>query len=209
MSSRNARDHIGTADLVRSGYDQVAEAYAESRDRFSNVRYLHELAQQLKSPCTVLDLGCGSGFPVDRYLIDRGFSVIGLDISERQIALARLNVPEATFAMRDMMELKDREFTVDAVVGFYAIFHTPREFHADLFRRIRSFLMPDGLVLVTMGAQEAEGTEPDFHGVEMYWSHYGPETNRAMVEKAGFAVELDEIDERAGEKHRIILARAN
>lgn len=196
------------SELVRRGYEIAADAYARGRDNFENVRFLSELAGRLKKRATVLDLGCGSGRPVDRFLVDRGFKIIGLDISERQIALAKRNVPEATFTVSDMTKLRDKEFHVDAVVSFYAIFHTPRGLHADMFRCIRSFLDAGGWILVSMGAREAEGTESDFHDSEMYWSHYGPEKNRVLIEQSGFVIELDEIDESGGERHQIVLARA-
>ncbi len=58
-----------------------------------------------------------------------------------------------------------------------------------------------------MGAEEWEGAEEDFHGARMSWSHFGAETNRDLVERAGFSVLLDEIDRSAGEAHQIILGR--
>ena len=58
-----------------------------------------------------------------------------------------------------------------------------------------------------MGAGEWEGTEADFHGVEMYWSHFGAERNRELVEAAGLVVEVDEIDTSCDERHQVILAR--
>jgi hypothetical protein len=62
-------------------------------------------------------------------------------------------------------------------------------------------------MLITMGASKHEGREQDFHGVEMYWSHFGPTKNRKLVEAAGFKIQLDEIDEAANERHQVILAR--
>ena len=71
-----------------------------------------------------------------------------------------------------------------------------------------SFIRAGGVLLATMGASTWEGTEPDFHGVQMYWSHFGPARNRALVEMAGFSVELDELDDPIpGERHQVILAR--
>ena len=71
----------------------------------------------------MLDIGCGPGIPVDRYLIDNGDKVIGLDISESQIELAKKNVPEATYEVKDISTLTMREYSVDAVVSFYVVFH--------------------------------------------------------------------------------------
>jgi low temperature requirement protein LtrA len=43
----------------------------------------------------VLDLGCGSGLPATRALVDAGHTVIGVDVSREQAERARRNVPEA------------------------------------------------------------------------------------------------------------------
>lgn len=123
------------------------------------------------------------------------------------IELAKQNVPEAEYKVEDMTNLKNGEYTVDAVVSFYAIFHTPRETHQELLHKIHSFLSKPGYLLITMGSTEWEGKERDFHGTEMYWSHYDSEKNRELVEKAGFEILIDEIDGTGNEKHQVILAK--
>lgn len=193
-------------DLVKQGYNKAAENYSSKRDQFENNKYLEQLAKLLKPGVTVLDIGCGSGVPVDKYLVDKGFKVTGFDISEKQIELAKQNVPEASFEVKDMSGLKKGEYKVDAVVSFYAIFHTPREKHQELFKKINSFLPQGGYILVTMGAGEYEGTEEDFHGTKMWWSHYGHEKNKEIVENAGFKILLDEINTGGNERHQIIMA---
>lgn len=194
-------------DLVRENYNKVAEDYSSSRDQFKNNQYLEKLVKLLKPGATILDIGCGSGVPVDKYLIDKGFKVLGIDISEKQIELAKKNVPRAVYEVKDMADLKSGDYQVDAIVSFYAIFHIPREQHLDLFQKISSFLIKNGLILVTMGSSEWEGEEDNFYGGKMWWSHYGPEKNREIIKSCGFKILLDEIDTSGGEKHQVILAQ--
>lgn len=194
-------------DLVREGYNKVAKTYSAQRDLFKNDKYLAELTKLLKPNSTILDIGCGSGIPVDKYLINKGFKVIGIDISDEQIKLAKQNIPEGTFEVTNMSDLKEGYYQVDAIVSFYAIFHIPREEHQELFKKINSFLPIGGLVLVTMGADEWEGTEDDFHGSKMWWSHYGADKNKEIVKNAGFEILLDEIDTSGDERHLFIIAR--
>ena len=123
------------------------------------------------------------------------------------IELAKKNVPEAEYMVADMTELKEGEYAVDAVVSFYAIFHTPRETHQGLLQKINSFLGKGSLLLITMGSYDWEGKEENFYGTEMFWSHYGPEINRKLVQNAGFEVFVDEIDGTGNERHQILLAR--
>ena len=105
-----------------------------------------------------------------------------------------------------MESLKNGEYSVDAVISFYAIFHIPREKHEDILEKINSFLPKNGLILITMGVEEWEGTG-EFHGSKMFWSYFGAKKNRELVKQAGFEIIFDEIDTSGGERHLIILAK--
>lgn len=193
--------------LVRKGYNKIAKEYFKARDQFKSHKYLEQLNLSLKLNSLILDIGCGAGKPIDEFLVKHGHRVIGIDVSKKMIGLARKNVPEGNFEVKDMAELKEGEYSVDAVVSFYAIFHIPRKQHKALFQKIHSFLPRRGLILVTLGSKAWEGTEDDFFGAKMFWSHFGKEKNRKMIEEAGFKILLDEIDTSGGEKHQVILAR--
>lgn len=194
-------------DLVRKGYNKSAKNYAAGRDLFKNSKYLEILNQRLKPDSLVLDIGCGNGVPIDAYLENHGHRIIGIDISEKQIELARKNLKNQRFDLKDMSEIDLGSYQVDAVVSFYAIFHIPREQHGELFKKINSFLQVNGLILITLGAGEWEGSEDNFFGAKMYWSQNAPETNVKLLNETGFEILLNEIDETGGEKHNIILAK--
>jgi len=194
-------------DFVRKQYNKLAENYLAGRDVYKNDKYLEKLNSLLSPNSTILDVGCGAGVPIDKYFLERGHKIIGLDISEKQIELARKNLPSGEFKVEDMSELSENEYNVDAVVSFYAIFHTPRETHGEILKKIYSFLNTNGLLLITMGSSEWEGKEDNFFGGKMSWSHYGKEKNRQLVKEAGFKILLDEVDESGGEIHQIIIAK--
>ena len=199
-------------DLVKNGYNKAADSYLKSKRLFRkeksrNEEYLVKLTGLLKNGSTILDIGCGSGIPVDKYLVEKGFNVIGVDISERQIELAREKVPEGRYEVVDMSLLKQGEYKVDAVVSFYAIFHIPRKVHGKLLKTINSFLPVGGLMLITMGSSDYEGVEENFHGVRMFWSHYNSDMNRHLVQAAGFEVIIDNVDTHGWERHQVILAK--
>ncbi len=194
---------------VKAGYNIAAKNYSsEFRDQFKNEKHLERLVDVLEPGSNILDVGCGAGKPIDNYLASKGMKVTGIDISEAQIELAKSYAPEANYEVQDMSELQDGEYQVDAVVSFYAIFHTPREKHIDLLKKFRSFLKPNGYLLITMGASDWEGKEDNFCGSEMYWSHYGAEKNQELIEEAGFEIIFSEVDDAGGEKHLVILAKA-
>ena len=131
---------------------------------------------------------------------------IGIDNSEEQIKLARKNCPGGDFFVSDITQLKEKEYQVEAVVSFYTIFHTTRETQAKTFQIIASYLKKGGMLLVTMGDREFEGTHT-LHGEPMWSSQYGTARNHKMVEVAGFKILTDEIDLSGGERHQVMLAQ--
>lgn len=192
--------------LVKQGYNQCAKNYLSQRDLFKNQKYLEDLVQRLKPNSKILDLGCGAGIPNDKFLIEKGFNIIGVDISSEQIKLARKNLPQGNFVVKDISEINFPNNSFDAIISFYTIFHIKREEHQQLFNKLFSILKPNGYLLVTMGSSDWEGIE-DFHGSKMFWSHYGVNKNLDIVKNSGFKIINHEIDTSGGEKHLIILAQ--
>ena len=175
---------------VAEGYDRVADVYLHWRERTPKQRittYLDRVTELLPQGARVLDLGCGGGVPYTAMLSGR-FDVTGVDISAGQVALARRLVPGAVFLLGDMSSLAFRPGTFGAIIALYSIIHVPREEHEPLLQRLFELLRPGGRMLAVLGRDDWGGREPDWlvPGVEMYWSHFDAETNRRMVERAGF-----------------------
>ena len=177
---------------VESGYDVMAEQYLATKNGEDPLALeaLEDLASLLPPAAAVLDLGCGAGVPVTRWLADRGFAVTGVDVSARQLDLARTHVPEATFVKADMTEVTFRSGSFDAVVAFHSIIHVPRTEHPALLGRIHRWLRPEGAFLATMSLTESEGREENWEGwgAPMVWSHHDAKTNLAMLREAGFGI---------------------
>jgi SAM-dependent methyltransferase len=177
---------------VERGYDRVAEQYLATKDPEDplTLAALEGLARDLSPGAAVLDLGCGAGVPVARWLVGRGFAVTGVDLSERQLELARRLVPGAAFVRADMSALDFEPETFGAVVAFHSIIHVPRVEHPALLAAIHSWLEPGGSFLATMTVRDFEGEESDWEGwgAAMRWSHYGERANVKMLRRSGFEV---------------------
>ncbi|MFH1244294.1 MAG: class I SAM-dependent methyltransferase [bacterium] len=192
--------------IVRAGYDKMARQYLDQRGRLKTNKYVHRLIKYLPRQATILDLGCGAGIPVDDILLKAGHSVVGIDISSQQIKLARKNCPQGEYIVRDINELKPREYQAQAVISFYTMFHLPRTQHAKLLQIMASYLPSGGMLLLTMGDREFEG-EHVLCNEPMWSSQWGTAKNHQLVEQAGFRIILEEIDGSGGERHQLILGR--
>lgn len=193
-------------DLIKKSYNKIAYSYQNQRELLKNGKYLNRFLQLLQPKSYILDLGCGSGDPIDKQLIKRGHLVIGLDISPVQIDLARKNCPTGSFGVMDIQKLKPKEYSVDAVVSFYTFFHISREKHLRLLQIVNSFLPIGGIFLLTMGDKDFEGFHT-MYGEQMWSSHFEPQKNTKLLIQAGFEIILDEMDTSGEEKHQILLAK--
>jgi SAM-dependent methyltransferase len=103
---------------------------------------LEILAQNGVRDGLVVDLGCGSGLWA-RELIDAGYRVLGIDISEAMIEISRERVPEAEFRVGSLFEADippcGAVTAVSEVVNY--LFDPEREL-SDLFRRVYEALAP-------------------------------------------------------------------
>jgi ubiquinone/menaquinone biosynthesis C-methylase UbiE len=179
---------------VEAGYDALADHFGEWMARVEGdpwERFLAELTSRLPAGARVLDLGCGNGAKISR-LADR-FEVVGVDISERQLELARAAVPGASFIQADFAELDFPAEAFDAVTALYSIVHVPRDEQPDLLGRIMRWLEPGGLFLASMSHVGGEDRTDDWLGVEMFFSVFDAETNRRLVRRAGFELLVDEL----------------
>jgi len=201
--------------IVADGYDQIAERYlswSALKPSAARQRALDLADSLIPANADVLELGCGAGLPMTATLA-RGRTLVGVEISREQIRRARLNVPDAKFIQADLTTFDRPLASVDAIVAFYALTHVPREEHAALFRRIRQWLRPGGLFLASLGVEDDPGAvEPDWLGVDMYFSHFSARVNRRLIEEAGLVVEradvIDEPEDRHGARFLWIVARA-
>ncbi|MCG3225373.1 MAG: class I SAM-dependent methyltransferase [Candidatus Heimdallarchaeota archaeon] len=194
--------------IVEEGYNKIALNYHSERNKFESIIELRQFTELLTSGAKILDVGCGAGVPVTKYLVDEGFSVIGIDISEEMLSLAKKHVPKGEFLKADMSEMDFLDDSFDGIVSFYAIIHLPREKHAFLFKKFRRILKPRGIMLIGLGSSESEDTG-EYFGTKMFWSHYSAEQSLELVKDAGFEIIFEEVLERGGERHYWILAKAN
>jgi SAM-dependent methyltransferase len=188
-------DASSPTQIVASGYDQIADRYLEWSLKHNSPR-IHYLDAALAlvpanaAAATILELGCGAGTPVLEHLLQhpRATHVLANDISAKQLALARARCPGVTFLPGDMATLDVALQSLDLVVAFYTLFHLPRQQQAEMLARVAAWLAPAGVLVLSLATVDEPVIRGDFFGADMFWSSYGADANRAVVERAGFDV---------------------
>ena len=183
--------------IVQQGYDQISEKYQDWSRKVrveEREKYTRYLLDHLSPGAHVLELGCGSGKPTTQHLAAR-FRVTGVDISGKQIQLARKNVAGTRFIQSDMGKLDFPVNSFGGVCAFYVFNHFPREELPTLLGKIASWLQPEGLFVASFGiSDEAEFFEEDWLGAPTYFSSYPPEETRKLIENVGLEIVSAELE---------------
>jgi SAM-dependent methyltransferase len=204
---------------LKESYDAMADTYGArfTRDDGSvsvRLSYIGKMIEQLSASgvieANVLELGCGSGIPATKFLLQNTkpkFRVTGNDLSTTQIRLARENLASfadrTTFLEGDMLALDFSDSTFDAVTGFYSVIHLPRQEQTQLMKKIASWLKPGGYFLANFSGEETEKAEIDkwlnHEKGWMFWSGWGKDGSLEIVEEAGLEVLTGEVLEDVGD----------
>jgi SAM-dependent methyltransferase len=113
---------------------------------------------------TVVDLGCGSGI-ASRALRDAGYEVVGIDLSEPFIAMARKSVPEGVFHVASFATANIPRCVAVTAIGevFNYTVDTANSpaIRTSVFERIYAALAPGGLLVFDMaGPARAPSSNP-------------------------------------------------
>ena len=179
------------SEIVRAGYDEAAARYrALEHDsaRWPRAEWIGELTKSLRPGAAILDLGCAAGIPVAAELARR-YRVTGVDISPEHIRQAGRNVPDAEFVCSDALTVTFPAGHFDAIISLYTFDHIPRDEHRGLLERLRHWLRPGGLLLLSIEDQDEPGTVAEWLGVDMFFSMFGADATRQLVRDAGFDIE--------------------
>lgn len=94
---------------IKDSYNKICKKWSEFRKNTSFNQCIVDFANNLSPNSRVLDIGCGTGYPIALYLSKQGFQVTGIDISEEMIKQAqKLNLHNATFFSRGYFKFQNR-----------------------------------------------------------------------------------------------------
>jgi len=134
-------------------------------------------------------MGCGPGH-ITRYLFDKGLNVFGIDVSEKCVEIARRENPGMEFQTMNMAKLDIADESIDGIISFYSVIHTPRKFVSILFREFNRVLKKHGKILVVVKKGETEGYIDELEGsrTDLYSTHFQEGEIENYLKANGFKV---------------------
>jgi SAM-dependent methyltransferase len=191
-----------------NGYESIAAEYIAARGSPGarrpgvGVSTIRKWASTLRSGGAVLDLGCGSGYPITQVLVEAGLAVHGVDASPSMVAAFRARFPGVPVECNDVVKssLFRREF--DAVVARGLLFLLRPDAQAQVIEKVGRALARGGQFLFTAPQQVCEWSD-SMTGLPSV--ALGAESYRRLLETAGLEL-VDEMEDE-GENHYYVASR--
>jgi ubiquinone/menaquinone biosynthesis C-methylase UbiE len=183
--------------LTRQAYNLAAQKYHdlfhnEMNEKEYDRKLLDSFATRFNKDSLICDAGCGPSAHIGKYLFDKGIKVVGVDISEKCIELAKLNNPEMNFECADICNMPFDNNSFDGFISYYSIINTPKIYIPKIFSEFRRVLKPDGFLLVAVKAGTTEGYIDDLLGIKTktYFSLFTQDEIVTYFSQAGFLLEF-------------------
>lgn len=134
----------------------------------------------------VLDLGCGTGEPMARYLIENGHAVTGVDAAPAMIELCRERFPRARWIAEDMRRLALGE-RFGGILAWHSFFHLAHQDQRAMFAVFRAHAAAGTALMFTSGPDHGEAIGR-FADEALYHASLAADEYRALLADNGFQV---------------------
>jgi len=155
--------------------------------------YLDLILNTIPKEGSILDLGCGTGEPIAKFFIEKGYQVTGIDGSEKMIALCKQRFPKQRWIVADMRNIALSE-KFDVILAWHSYFHLPHDDQRAMFKIFQSHINVDGLLAFTSGPSHGEEWSEN-GGQNLYHASLSSEEYQTLLNQHGFEVILHKIED--------------
>ena len=195
------------ADNIVDLYQRHALTWANDRGKsLFEVPWLDRFLGLLPRSAVIVDIGCGSGEPLARYFIGKGYDVTGVDSSPALIDLFKSHFPDARWNVADMRTLSLKQ-SYDGILAWDSFFHLCPEDQRRMFPIFRQHAAPNAALMFTSGPSygEAIGT---YRGEPLYHASLDQAEYRSLLKDNGFKVVDHVVEDPKCGGHTIWLAQS-
>jgi 2-polyprenyl-3-methyl-5-hydroxy-6-metoxy-1,4-benzoquinol methylase len=176
-------------DKNRKAYNSIAGQWAETRGKSTISNLVIDFAKKIKCGGKILDIGCGTGYPIAKYFADNGFIVTGIDISENLLQKAAAQkITNATFYVCDFFNYKPIE-KYDGIIAFDSFFHFEKEKQNEIYAIVSAWMEKGAYLLFTHGNIDGE-IAGEMFGETFYYGSLKTEDVHKLLKENGIEIEL-------------------
>ena len=196
------------SELIVGLYQRHAREWASDRgNRLSESAWLDRFLGLLPVGAAVLDIGCGSGEPIARYLMEQGYAVTGVDSSPEMIAMCRGHFPDGDWHVADMRALSLGQ-VFSGLVAWDSFFHLSHDDQRRMFPIFRKHAAPHAALMFTSGPSHGESIGR-LRGEPLYHASLDAAEYRALFDAHGFEVTAHVVEDPTCGHRTIWLAKLN
>jgi SAM-dependent methyltransferase len=194
------------AEQIIGLYRRHAGAWAEDRgNRLIAGACLDRFLGLQPPQAAILDIGCGSGEPIGRYLIEKGRPVTGADSSPELIEICERRFPGEDWHVADMRTLAlGRRFV--GILAWDSFFHLCPDDQRRMFPIFRAHAAPRAALMFTSGPAHGEAIG-NYRGEPLYHASLDPAEYVSLLDATGFDVVAHAVEDPSCGKHTIWLAQ--
>ena len=185
-----------------NGYEGVAAEFLAGRGSRRGhsagigVKDVRKWARTLARGAAVIDIGCGTGFPITQVLVAEGLNVFGVDAAPSFVEAFRRNFPDTPVACEAVQDSRFFDRTFDGVLAWGLMFLLSAQEQRRLIQRFAEILVPGGRLLFTSVVESVVWNDA-MTGLES--RSLGAEEYRKQLTAAGLTI-LSEYED-AGQSH--------
>jgi SAM-dependent methyltransferase len=194
------------ADRIIELYQRHARAWARDRgQQLFEQAWLDRFRDLLPAGASVLDIGCGSGQPIARYLVAQGCKLTGVDSSPEMIALWAAAFPDFAWHVADMRTLSLAR-CFGGILAWDSFFHLCPDDQRSMFPIFRQHAAPRAALMFTSGPAHGEAIG-SYQGEPLYRASLDAAECRALLNANGFDVIAHMVEDPDCGNHTVWLAQ--
>jgi SAM-dependent methyltransferase len=194
------------SDQIIGLYKRHAKAWATDRgNTLGEKAWLDRLISQLAAEPTILDIGCGSGDPIARYLISSGAKVTGVDASAELLTMCKNKFPEQRWLEADMRTLSLNQ-RFDGILAWDSLFHLAHDDQRKVFLIFRDHSASGSSLMFTTGTSHGVAMG-EYRGEPLYHASLDPAEYKSLLKANDFEVTAYVAEDASCGHHTIWLAR--
>lgn len=167
-------------NILGKKYDKIALWWFEKHKESNyGLEQIDRAISCIKIRISALDVGCGSSGKIVSKLLKEGFSVTGIDVSEKMIEIAKSIHENVDFHVADICTWKTND-KFDFIVAWDSIFHLPLSKQEPVITKLCKMLKNDGIMIYTFGDSFGEH-ESNWHNDNFFYSTIGINENLKVL----------------------------
>jgi SAM-dependent methyltransferase len=144
-------------NMSNANYDNVDQCFDELRSQTIGVSEITDIIKCNFILPSVLELGCGTGLPIGKRVVEISKSYLGIDNSGKMLSRFKANLPDANCMLLDMINLAIINGRFDFIYCWGSLCHLPAEHQLMVLQTIHDKLCGNGIFAFTSGEHEGQG----------------------------------------------------